>query len=53
MANSKCEHPSCNCPVSGGGQRFCSDACKDLAAIPSQGETRCGCDHEDCAKQSE
>ena len=50
MATNKCEHPTCNCPVSG-AQRFCSDGCKDLAASASQNQTKCGCDHEDCAAQ--
>jgi hypothetical protein len=50
MATNKCGHPPCNCHV-GGGERFCSDACRDLAASPSQNQTRCGCDHKDCAAQ--
>lgn len=50
MATTKSEHPSCNCNVSS-SQRFCSEACKDLAASASQNQTRCGCDHKDCAAQ--
>jgi hypothetical protein len=49
MANQTCEHKSCSCTVES-GKRFCSDACRDLAAS-SEKSGRCGCDHPDCAAQ--
>ncbi len=50
MAPNKCQHGPCGCEVSA-GQRFCSDACRDLAGMASQSSTRCGCDHAACAHE--
>jgi hypothetical protein len=51
MAANKCQHPTCSCDVSP-GEKFCSDACRDLADTSSAAETRCGCDHDTCVHEA-
>jgi len=40
----KCEHPKCNCQVSG-NEKYCSPACGELAG---ESQLRCDCGHPGC-----
>jgi hypothetical protein len=51
MAKQTCDHAPCNCSATA-GERFCSDACRDLAIASPHSDTRCGCDHEACVEHS-
>jgi hypothetical protein len=50
MTQNKCQHPRCHCDVPK-GQKFCSDACRDLAGQKAQ--LRCDCGHPGCAEANE
>ncbi len=50
MDANKCQHPTCSCDVSM-GQKFCSDACRDLADMSSAAKMRCGCGHAACVHE--
>jgi hypothetical protein len=42
-----CDHRACGCAVEG-GERFCSEHCREQAARGEGGEHICSCGHLDC-----
>ena len=45
---SRCGHAPCQCAIMPGGDRYCSDHCRQAAASGQSQSAPCGCGHAAC-----